>query len=82
MALSARAEKAVEILKAGGYFRKALETQYKGGDKFMMRLRNAKGQVVKGYGFQTFFELQDASMLAWRECASSSAWPEEYQLKK
>jgi hypothetical protein len=81
MALSARAEKAVEILKAGGYFRKQLETQYRGGEKFQMRLRDAQHQIVKGFGFQTYFELTDAQMLQWRECVRSSAYPEEYVIR-
>jgi hypothetical protein len=40
--LSSRAQKALEVLKAGGKFRKALETQFKGGEKFAMRLRDAR----------------------------------------
>jgi hypothetical protein len=79
--MSARTEKALAVLKAGGYFRKALETQYKGGEKFMMRLRDSTGAVVKGVGFQTFFELKDLGMLERRECVRSSAYPEEYALK-
>jgi len=79
--MSARTEKALEVLEAGGYFRKALETQYKGGEKFMMRLRDSTGAVVKGVGFQTFFELKDLGKLQYRECVRSSAYPEEYVLK-
>lgn len=74
-----RTELALSTLRSGGYFRKALETQYRGGEKFCMRLRTASGSVVKGVGFKTFFELE--SMLVSRPCAKSSTWPTEYILK-
>lgn len=79
--LTKRGEKALTILKDGGYFRKALERHYLGGEKFHVRLRNSKGQVVKGIGELTYYELKDAGLLQWRECAKSSVWPEEYILK-
>lgn len=80
--LSSRAQQAVEVLKAGGKFRKALETQYRGGEKFQMRLRDAQGRVVKGFGFQTFYELVDARLLAYVHAhdSVSSVWPQEWVL--
>lgn len=80
--LSKRAEKALEILKAGGKFRKALETEFRGGEKFHMRLRDENGQVVKGIGFQTFYELIDAGKLSYQHPynSKSSAWPQEWIL--
>jgi hypothetical protein len=80
--LSSRAQKALEVLKAGGKFRKALETQFKGGEKFAMRLRDAQGQIVKGVGFQTFYELVDAGTLSFQRAhdSVSSAWPQEWVL--
>jgi hypothetical protein len=80
--LSSRGQKALEILKAGGKFRKALETQFKGGEKFAMRLRDAQGQIVKGIGFQTFYELVDAKVLSYHRPhdSVSSAWPQEWVL--
>jgi recombinational DNA repair protein RecT len=80
--LSKRAAKALEVLEAGGKFRKQLETQYRGGEKFEMRLKNAQGQVVKGIGYQTFCELVDARKLTYvhPHDAVSSVWPQEWVL--
>lgn len=80
--LSKRAAKALEVLEAGGKFRKALETQFRGGEKFEMRLKDAQGQVVKGIGYQTFYELIDAGKLTYvhPHDARSSAWPQEWIL--
>jgi hypothetical protein len=76
--MDGRAKKALAVLEAGGYFRKALETQWRGGEKFAMRLRNANGHVVAGYGFKTFYALEDAGLLQQRDCAPSSVWPSEW----
>jgi hypothetical protein len=80
--LSARAEQALKVLEAGGKFRKALETQYRGGEKFVTRLRDAQGQIVKGVGYQTFQELITAGKLAYQRPydAVGSAWPQEWVL--
>ena len=43
-----RIQIAIETLHNGGYFRKALESSYRGGEKFCMRLRDAHGHVVRG----------------------------------
>lgn len=77
-----RSEMALSVLRSGGYFRKALETQYRGGEKFVMRLRSASGAVVKGVGFKTFCELSAKGLLVSRSCAKSSTWPEEWELAK
>lgn len=78
--MTPRAKKALEVLKSGGYFRKQLESTYKHGEQFKMRLRDANGYVVAGIGPKTFYELEDAKVLKSRPCASSSVWPEEYEL--
>jgi hypothetical protein len=78
--MKARATKALEVLKAGGYFRCALETGYHGGEKFHYRLRNAAGGVVKGYGFATYLELSKAGLLRHRPVVKSSTWPSEWDL--
>ena len=77
-----RTEQALEVLKSGGFFRKQLETQYRGGEKFVTRLRDNSGHVVKGVGIKTFFELEDAGCLSHRPCLSSSTWPSEYVLRE
>jgi len=79
--MTSRTETALQVLAAGGYFRKQLENHYHGGEKFKLRLRNVDGSVVKGIGSKTFYELQDAGKLVKRPCATSSVWPEEWTLK-
>lgn len=71
--------KALETLKTGGYFRKALESSYKGGEKFATRLYTMSGEVVKGIGAVTFYNLLDAGNLKARECVSSSAYAQEWE---
>ena len=72
-------ETAMEVLKNGGYFRKALKTDsYTHREMFHTQLRDASGQVVRGIGFQTFVKLE--SKLQSRECAVSSSWPQEWVL--
>ena len=80
--MKARTLKALEVLKAGVYFRDQLETQFRGGEKFAVRLRSAEGKVVPGFGYATRAELMEAGMLEWRESARSSVWPTEHVLKK
>ena len=79
--MSPRTQKAIEVLKQGGCFRRALETQYRGNEQFEYRLRDKSGQVVKGFGFATFHELETSGMLPYRACPSSTVYPTEYVLK-
>jgi hypothetical protein len=72
-------EGAVAVLRAGGYWRKALENGWH-GEKFKTRLRDAAGRAVKGYGFKCHDVMVEAGMLARRECAPSSVWPQEWVL--
>lgn len=76
--MTPRAIKAMDVLKSGGYFRRQLETQYRGGEKFCYRLRDKAGAVIKGIGFQTFSELEKS--LTTRSCPSSTVWPTEWIL--
>jgi len=78
--MKAKAQKALEVLEAGGYWRKQLETQWRGGEKFVTRLRSAEGRVVPGFGFKTFCEHEDAGLLFQRDCPASSTWPQEWAL--
>lgn len=80
--MNARYEKALNVLKNGGYFRRQLESQYRGGEKFVARLRDKSGAVVKGVGEKTYYEFVNAGLLQWRDCPKSSVWPEEYVLKQ
>lgn len=76
--MNKRTQTAIEVLKAGGYFRKQLETKFNGREQFVYRLRDARGQVVKGIGFKTFCELE--ATLIRKECERSSVWPQEWEL--
>lgn len=80
--MTPRAIKALEVLNNGGYFRKALETQYRGGEKFEYRLREKNGMVVRGIGFATHYELLKAGYLTNRACERSTVWPEEWVLSR
>lgn len=77
-----RKEAALAVLADGGYFREALESSYRGGEKFNMRLRSASGSVVNGFGYKTYYELKEAGLLRYRSCSKSSVWPSEYVLKQ
>ncbi len=76
-----REERAIEVLQNGGYFRKQLEANHFGAEKFRVRLRDAAGRVVPGIGEVTFIELRDTGKLQWRDCRGGTAYPEEYVLK-
>ena len=80
--LSSRAKRALDVLKAGGYFRKQLERGFRGREQFQTRLRAADRSVIPGIGFSTLEELKQAGLVRWRDCPSSSIWPEEYELRK
>lgn len=80
--LSARGMRAHAVLQSGGYFRKQLESQYRGGEKFETRLRDASGQVVPGIGYKTWAELSDAGLLASRPVPRSTVWPSEWGLRE
>lgn len=79
--MSKRNETAIEVLKNGGFFRKALERNYHGGETFVTRLRDAQGRVVKGVGCKTLWELQDAGLIQSRPCCSGSTFPQEWELR-
>lgn len=80
MALSARGNRALAILRDGGKFRKQLESGYRGREQFQMRLYYSDGVRVAGIGFATKFELEEAGLLRYQHPhdARSSAWPEEW----
>jgi len=63
MALSKKAQQALEILKAGGRYETALRRAYTGGEKQAYWIENAAGIVVKGFSTVTFYELQGAGLL-------------------
>lgn len=76
-----RMVKAISVLRAGGYFRTALETvkisKYMSREQFVTHLYDADRNKVPGVGFKTKLELEKRGALHWRECAPSSVWPTE-----
>lgn len=80
--LSARGLRAHAVLQSGGYFRKQLESQYRGGEKFETRLHDASGQVVPGIGYKTWAELSDAGLLNSRPVPRSTVWRSEWGLRE
>ncbi len=76
--MTTRETKAIEVLRAGGYFRKALERHYFGGEKFATHLYDSNRRRVAGIGVTTKMALEKAGKLASRPCAPSSVWPEEW----
>lgn len=76
--VSKRAMAAMEVIKAGGYFSYKLERAFRGGEKFRMRLLNARHEVVAGFGHAAHRDLQNAGMLRRAALFSSSAWEQRY----
>jgi hypothetical protein len=79
--LSKKARDAKELMAKGAYWRKQLETQWRGGEKFETRLY-MDGYPVKGYGFKTHLEMEDAGLLKYKPCARSTTWPSEWILRE
>lgn len=63
MALSKKAQQALEILKTGGRFETALRRAYMGGEKQTYWLESHPTVKVKGFGYVTFRELEAAGLL-------------------
>lgn len=62
--LTPRAQRALEVLKSGGWFRYRLERDsYTGREQFQTRLVAAGNHVVKGYGFAVKDELERAGLI-------------------
>jgi hypothetical protein len=63
-ALSTLARKALDVLKEGGEFRYALETNsYTKREQFRTRQKNGRGGPVRGIGFGTMDELRREGMI-------------------
>ena len=80
MKLTNRENQAFEILKTGGYFRHALETdRYTHREQFQTRLRNSHHQVIKGVGFATQTKFETLGLLR-KVMETSSVWGTNYYL--
>ena len=60
--LSKKAQQALAILKAGGTYETGLRRNYFGGETQMYWVESHPGVKVKGFGYVTFRELDDAGL--------------------
>jgi hypothetical protein len=79
--LSARAARALEILKAGGKFRYGLTTGWQGREQFQWSLKGKNGIACKGYGHATYHELVAAGVEFSREASGFTGSAAYYSLK-
>lgn len=76
--ISARARKALEVLKNGGrYVRRLERDKYTGREQFVYRLLK-DGKPVKGFGLATFYEIKDEFLAMCDHNTSVSTY---YQLR-
>lgn len=61
--LSKKAQQALAILKAGGTYETGLRRNYFGGETQKYWVESHPGVKVKGFGYVTFRELDDAGLL-------------------
>lgn len=61
--LSKKAQQALAILKAGGTYETGLRRNYFGGETQMYWVESHPGVKVKGFGYITFRELDEAGLL-------------------
>ena len=77
-----RTDTALDVLRDGGHISYLLiHNDYTGISKFGYRLYDKNNVRVKGFGFKTFFALDDAGMLKKSFPADSSSWTTIYKLK-
>ena len=77
--LSARAQKALDVLADGGKFACRLErNNYTGRELFCYRLLN-KGHTVRGIGLATFYEIKDRFLVI---CENNTSISTYYKLRK
>ncbi len=74
-ALSTLARKALDVLRRGGEFRYALETNsFTKREQFKARLRTASGRTVRGIGISTMYELKGQGLIAPANSTSVSTY--------
>jgi hypothetical protein len=76
--LGARAKRVIEVCKAGGFVRNALERSYMGGEKFVTRVYDGSGCVVSGLGEKAARDAISVGALKARSVMPSSAYPSEF----
>lgn len=76
--LGARARRVVEVCKAGGFVRYALEKSYVGGEKFVTRVFDSAGSVVPGLGYKAAADAIAVGALKARPVLASSTYPSEF----
>lgn len=72
---------ALETLSNGGFFRYALERNYRGIEKFTARLFAGFRRPVKGVGYATLRAFEADGLIVRRECFVGSAWAQEWEME-
>ena len=76
--LNARAKRVIEVCKAGGFVKYALEKTFGGGEKFVTRVYDASYAIVPGLGYRAAYDAIAVGALKSRPTFKSSAWASEY----
>lgn len=81
--MNKRERMAEEVLAAGGVFRKMLERNYYGHEKFEMRLLDKNREIVKGVGFAAWLAMEKRGLLERKRGVHyGSACVEEWELAR
>ena len=78
MKLGSKARQVVEVCKAGGFARYALETQWRGGEKFETRVFDSQRQRVAGLGYKAVHDAIALGFLESRPVPRGSTWAQEW----
>lgn len=79
--LDARSRRVVEVCKAGGFVRYALESGRGGREQFRARVFDASRRVVPGLGYRAAHDAIALGHLESRPVPRSSCWAQEWVFK-
>lgn len=82
MKLDARSKRVIDVCKAGGFVRYALESGYGGREKFRARVYDASHMVVPGLGYHAAHDAIALGYLESRPVPRGSCWAQEWVIKK
>lgn len=69
--LSSRAIKFLDILKDDGHIERRIENDFRGYPKVVYKFYDGQHQLVKGYGMNTFYDLNEAYCISMSYSTSS-----------
>ena len=78
--LSKKALQVIEICKAGGFVRYALERNVFGKEQFVTRVYGADGKVIKGLAYKSAYQAIAKGILKSRDCVKSTAYAQEWSI--